>query len=205
MPHRRHRPPLGQGDAAMFGGPVGQAFPREFRPPAEPPRQWRERQLEHAARAAFGADVIDQDELAAGFQDADEIIQCPFRIRHRRDDILRDDDVERAVRKREMLCIHHGERLDIVQAMLGDTTRFLKDGDTAVLQQYKSEIVGVDLPAAVELAVTDTEPGVQGDRVQGARKPAKLETGIVVQVPLFVNTGDRVKVDTRSGEYLTRV
>jgi elongation factor P len=97
------------------------------------------------------------------------------------------------------------DQIHVEQAALGGTTRFLKDGDTAVLQQYKSEIVGVELPAAVELAVTDTEPGVQGDRVQGARKPAKLETGHVVQVPLFVNPGDRVKIDTRSGEYLTRV
>jgi elongation factor P len=62
----------------------------------------------------------------------------------------------------------------------------------------------VDLPASVELTVSETEPGVQGDRVSGARKPATLETGLVLQVPLFVNTGDRVKVDTRSGEYLTR-
>ena len=62
----------------------------------------------------------------------------------------------------------------------------------------------VELPASVELTVTETEPGVQGDRVSGARKPATLETGKVVQVPLFVNIGDRVKVDTRSGDYLTR-
>ena len=69
---------------------------------------------------------------------------------------------------------------------------------------YNGEIVGVDLPAAVELKVTETEPGIQGDRVSGARKPATLQTGLVVQVPLFVNTGDVIKVDTRSGEYLTR-
>jgi elongation factor P len=80
----------------------------------------------------------------------------------------------------------------------------LKESDSAVLQMYEGEIVGVDLPAAVELSVTETEPGVQGDRVSGARKPATLETGLVIQVPLFVNIGDRVKVDTRSGEYLTR-
>ena len=69
---------------------------------------------------------------------------------------------------------------------------------------YGDEIVGVDLPAAVELTVTETEPGIQGDRVSGARKPATLETGLVVQVPLFVNIGDKLKVDTRSGEYITR-
>ena len=69
---------------------------------------------------------------------------------------------------------------------------------------YGDEVVGVDLPASVELTIASTEPGVQGDRVSGARKPATLETGLVVQVPLFVNPGERVKVDTRSGEYLTR-
>ena len=75
---------------------------------------------------------------------------------------------------------------------------------SAVLPMYKSEIVGVELPAAVELTVTDTEPGMQGDRVSGARKPATMETGLVIQVPLFVNIGDAIKVDTRTGEYLTR-
>ena len=81
---------------------------------------------------------------------------------------------------------------------------FLKEGDTAVLPMYKDEIVGVELPAAVELVVTETEPGMQGDRVSGARKAATLETGLIVQVPLFVNVGDRVKVDTRSSDYLSR-
>ena len=87
---------------------------------------------------------------------------------------------------------------------LGDAPNYLKEGNEANLQMYNGEIVGVELPAAVELAVTETEPGIQGDRVSGARKPATLQTGLVVQVPLFVNTGDVIKVDTRSGEYLTR-
>ena len=69
---------------------------------------------------------------------------------------------------------------------------------------YQSRVVGVELPAAVELTVAETEPGVQGDRVSGARKPATLETGLVVQVPLFVEPGERIKVDTRTGEYLAR-
>ena len=63
----------------------------------------------------------------------------------------------------------------------------------------------VEIAPSVELTIAETEPGVQGDRVSGARKPATLETGLVIQVPLFVNPGDRVKVDTRSGEYITRV
>jgi elongation factor P len=97
------------------------------------------------------------------------------------------------------------DQLHVDTARLGSVAGYLKEGDSAILQMYDDEVVGVDLPAAVELAVTATEPGVQGDRVSGARKPATLETGLVVSVPLFVNTGDRVKVDTRSGEYLTRV
>ena len=96
------------------------------------------------------------------------------------------------------------EQLQVSTGTLGGAANFLKEGDDAVLQFYGEEIVGVDLPASVELAVSETEPGLQGDRVSGARKPATLETGLVVQVPLFVNPGERVKVDTRSGEYLTR-
>jgi elongation factor P len=96
------------------------------------------------------------------------------------------------------------EQLHVPSAGMGDAVHFLKEGDTAVLPMYKDEIVGVELPAAVELEVTVTEPGMQGDRVSGARKPATLETGLVVQVPLFVNVGDRVKVDTRTRDYLSR-
>ena len=70
---------------------------------------------------------------------------------------------------------------------------------------YGEDVIGVDLPASVELTITETEPGLQGDRVSGARKPATLETGLVVSVPLFIEKGEHVKVDTRTGEYLSRV
>ena len=96
------------------------------------------------------------------------------------------------------------DQLHVEADQLGAAVGFLKEGDTAVLPVYNDEVVGVELPAAVELAVAETEPGVQGDRVSGARKPATLETGLVVQVPLFVEPGDSVKVDTRTGEYLAR-
>jgi elongation factor P len=96
------------------------------------------------------------------------------------------------------------EQLPVTAASLGDAAKYLKESDTAILQMYGDEIVGVDLPAAVELTVAETEPGIQGDRVSGARKPATLETGLVVQVPLFVNIGDKLRVDTRSGDYITR-
>jgi len=87
---------------------------------------------------------------------------------------------------------------------LGSSVDYLKEGDTAVLHVYQDNIVAAELPAAVELTITATEPGVQGDRVSGARKPATVETGLVVQVPLFVETGEKIKVDTRTGEYLAR-
>jgi elongation factor P len=96
------------------------------------------------------------------------------------------------------------DQLTVDAATLGDAASYIVDGSTVVLQMYGDEIVGTDLPAAVELDVAETEPGVQGDRVSGARKPATLETGLVLQVPLFVNPGDRVRVDTRSGDYITR-
>jgi elongation factor P len=96
------------------------------------------------------------------------------------------------------------DQIHVPAANVGNAVNFLKEGDTAVLPTYNDEIIGVDLPAAVELAVTDTEPGMQGDRVSGARKAATLETGLVLQVPLFVNVGDRLKVDTRTSEYLSR-
>jgi elongation factor P len=88
---------------------------------------------------------------------------------------------------------------------VGDAANYLVDGATPYVTFYEGNAIGVELPAAVELAVTETEPGVKGDRVSGATKPATVETGAVVQVPLFVETGDRIKVDTRTGAYLTRV
>jgi len=96
------------------------------------------------------------------------------------------------------------DQLQIEASDLGPAVRYLKEGDSAILPQYQGQVVGVDLPAAVELTVAETEPGIQGDRVSGARKPATLETGLVVQVPLFVEPGSRIKVDTRTGEYLAR-
>jgi elongation factor P len=96
------------------------------------------------------------------------------------------------------------EQIQVGPAALGDTANYIVEGATVQLQFHGTEIIGTELPAAVELEVTQTEPGIQGDRVSGARKPATLQTGLVVQVPLFVNQGERIKVDTRSGEYLTR-
>jgi len=128
-----------------------------------------------------------------------------------------DERVEQAmVDKREMQYLYRDgtdyvfmdnvsyDQVQVTPDALGEASQYVKEGDSAVLQMYNEEIVGVDLPASVELTVAVTEPGVQGDRVSGARKPATLETGLVLQVPLFVNPGERIKVDTRTGEYITR-
>jgi elongation factor P len=96
------------------------------------------------------------------------------------------------------------DQLNVETSDLGSAVDYLKEGDTAILHMYDSKVVAAELPAAVELLVAETEPGVQGDRVSGARKPATLETGLIVQVPLFVEPGEKIKVDTRSGEYLAR-
>ena len=96
------------------------------------------------------------------------------------------------------------EQVPVSGADLGDAVKYFKEGDTVVLPTYQGQVVGVELPAAVVLEITQTDPGVQGDRVSGARKPATTETGLVVQVPLFVEEGHRIKVDTRSGEYIER-
>ena len=88
---------------------------------------------------------------------------------------------------------------------LGDATRFLKDGMTLDRTSYQGETIGVELPVTVDLVVEKTDPGFAGDTAQGARKPATTETGLVVSVPLFVNEGDTIRVDTRTGEYQTRL
>lgn len=96
------------------------------------------------------------------------------------------------------------DQLTVPRDTLGEAASYIVESSTAVLLMYGSEIVGTDLPAAVELTISETEPGIQGDRVSGATKPATLETGLVVQVPLFVEQGERIKVDTRSGDYISR-
>jgi elongation factor P len=88
---------------------------------------------------------------------------------------------------------------------LGDVTKYLVEGMTLDRTTYENETIGVELPISVELKVVETEPGFAGDTQSGAKKPATLESGAVVQVPIFVEEGYTIKVDTRNGEYQTRV
>jgi elongation factor P len=89
--------------------------------------------------------------------------------------------------------------------MLGEDRLYLKENTDVFVSSYSGEILGVDLPVTVDLTVSETEPGFAGDTATGARKAATLETGLVVQVPLFINPGDTLRIDTRTGEYMTRV
>ena len=97
------------------------------------------------------------------------------------------------------------DQIPVSTEIVGAASNLLKESENAFLLIAGEEIVSVELPNFVSLAVTHTEPGVKGDTATGAVKPATLETGYVVQVPLFVNKGDQLKVDTRTGEYVERV
>jgi elongation factor P len=97
------------------------------------------------------------------------------------------------------------EQFLLTADQLDDAVRYLKDGMKLDRTTYQGETIGVELPVTVDLVVSDTEPGFAGDTQTGARKPATTETGLVVQVPIFVEEGDTIRVDTRTGDYLTRI
>jgi elongation factor P len=97
------------------------------------------------------------------------------------------------------------DQFAISAAMLGDDAKYLKENTEVFVSMHEGEVLGVDLPVTVDLVVTETEPGFAGDTATGAKKAATVETGLVVQVPLFVSEGDTLRVDTRTGEYVTRV
>lgn len=96
------------------------------------------------------------------------------------------------------------EQLHVKEEATGGKAGYLKDSQLVQVLLYKGEPLDIELPPSLVLEVTDTDPGVKGDTVSNVTKPATLETGIVIQVPIFINTGDRVKVDTRSANYLGR-
>ncbi len=93
----------------------------------------------------------------------------------------------------------------VSKEVIGDSMKFVKENDSVKLVSWNGNVFTVEAPLFVELEVTDTEPGFAGNTAQGANKPATVETGAMVTVPLFVNIGDKIKIDTRTGEYLSRV
>ncbi len=118
--------------------------------------------------------------------------------------------------RREMQYLYHQEteyvfmdqhtfdQVSLNADLIGDATQFMKDNTVVTVVYYEDRPIAVDLPNAVELAVAETAPGIRGDTASGGSKPARLETGFVVQVPFFVQEGDVIRVDTRTGEYLER-
>ncbi len=96
------------------------------------------------------------------------------------------------------------DQMNVPPVALGDAADYMVEQSVAQIAFHNGEIVTVEIPASVELKVADTEPGLQGDRVSGARKSATLETGKVVQVPLHIGIGDKLKIDTRTGDYISR-
>jgi elongation factor P len=97
------------------------------------------------------------------------------------------------------------EQSEINASDIGDALRFVKENEMVKVLSHNGKVFGIEPPVFVELAVTDTEPGFKGDTATGATKPATLETGAVVKVPLFINVGEVLKIDTRTGDYLGRV
>jgi elongation factor P len=97
------------------------------------------------------------------------------------------------------------DQIGLSASQLGDTVSYLKDGMVITVSFYETEPVDVEPPINVELQIVETDPGFRGDTASGGTKPAKTETGLVVQVPLFVNQGETIRVDTRTGTYLERV
>ena len=96
------------------------------------------------------------------------------------------------------------EQMPISKATIGDTFKFVKENMTVKILSHKGNVFGIEPPTFVELEITETEPGFKGDTATGATKPATLETGAVVKVPLFINQGDVIRIDTRTGDYLER-
>lgn len=129
-----------------------------------------------------------------------------------------DEKIDQAfVEERKMQFLYHTgeiyhfmdqenyEEVAISASVLGDKTKFLKDNLDILGFFYKEEALNVNLPFFVEYAITHTEPGIKGDTAKSGTKPAEIETGATVQVPLFVDVGDRIKIDTRTGQYVERV
>jgi elongation factor P len=97
------------------------------------------------------------------------------------------------------------EQFALNEATVSEAIKYLKENDIADLLTYNGEPIDIELPVSVTLEVSETDPGLKGDTASGGSKPATMETGVVVSVPLFINIGDRLRVDTRTGDYIERV
>ena len=103
------------------------------------------------------------------------------------------------------MVVQSYDQIEVAPEIVGDAANFMLETQEAIVASYDGRVLYIELPASVELEVTYTEPGLQGDRSTGGTKPATVETGATVQVPLFITTGEKIKVDTRDSSYLGRV
>jgi elongation factor P len=143
-------------------------------------------------------DIVDGHTLEQTFQNTEKFVRARLDYRNMQY-LYNDGDLY------YFMDEENYEQISLDKSQLGDATSYLKDGMSLQLSSYKDKLVGVELPITVELKVTETGPSFKGDTATAGTKPARLETGITIQVPMFIGKGDAVKVDTRTGSYIERV
>jgi elongation factor P len=142
-------------------------------------------------------DIIDGHTIEQTFQNTEKFVRA--RLEYRAMQYLYND-----ANLYYFMDEENFEQTSLDDSQLGDAISYLKEGMSLQIASYKDKLVGVELPITVELEVTETGPSFKGDTASAGTKPATLETGLTIQVPMFINEGDTVKVDTRSGSYLER-
>jgi elongation factor P len=142
-------------------------------------------------------DIIDGHTIEQTFQNTEKFVRA--RLEYRAMQYLYND-----ANLYYFMDEENFEQTSLDESQLGDAISYLKEGMSLQIASYKDKLVGVELPITVELKVTETGPSFKGDTASAGTKPATLETGLTIQVPMFINEGDTVKVDTRSGSYLER-
>jgi elongation factor P len=143
-------------------------------------------------------DIVDGHTLEQTFQNTEKFVRARLDYRNMQY-LYNDGDLYYFMDEENF------EQISLDKSQLGDAVSYLKDGMSLQLSSYKDRLVGVEISITVELQVTETGPSFRGDTATAGTKPATLETGITIQVPMFINEGDTVKVDTRTGSYLERV
>ena len=143
-------------------------------------------------------DIVDGHTVEQSFQNTEKFVRARLEFRNMQY-LYSDGDLYYFMDEENF------EQISLDKGQLGDAVNYLKDNLSLQISSYKEEIIGVEMPITVELKVVETGPSFKGDTASAGTKPATMETGIVIQVPMFINEGDNLKVDTRTGSYLERV
>ena len=143
-------------------------------------------------------DIVDGHTVEQSFQNTEKFVRARLEFRNMQY-LYGDGDLYYFMDEENF------EQISLDKGQLGDAVNYLKDNLSLQISSYKEKIVGVEMPITVELKVVETGPSFKGDTASAGTKPATMETGIVIQVPMFINEGDNLKVDTRTGSYLERV